>query len=60
MASLTSCGGTLLLPGVSNVRPRLLGLRRGGEGGFTNAGEASGLTSSVACGAVEEGGAGAG
>lgn len=54
MASLISCGGNLLLPGVSKVRPRLLGFRRGGEGGFTNAGEASGLASAMDCDAVAE------
>lgn len=39
MASLISCGGALLLPGVSNVSPRLLGFRLDGVGGLTKFGE---------------------
>lgn len=39
MANLISCGGGLLPPGVRIVRPRLLGFRRGGVGGFTKAGD---------------------
>lgn len=40
IASRISCGTALLVAGVSRVRPRLLGLRFGGEGGFTKAGDA--------------------
>ena len=36
---MASCGGALLVPGVRSVRPRLLGFRLGGVGGFTNEGE---------------------
>lgn len=40
IASLISWGGALVLPpGVSNVRPRLLGFLFGGVGGFTKVGE---------------------
>lgn len=39
IASLTSCGGGLAPPGVRMVRPKLLGFRRGGVGGFTKDGE---------------------
>jgi hypothetical protein len=41
------------------VRPRLLGFRRGGEGGFTKVGDARGLTSSAGGGAAAEAGVGA-
>ena len=40
IASLISCGGALLLPGVKRVRPRLLGFRFAGVGGLTKDGEA--------------------
>ena len=40
MASLISCGGALLLPGVKSVSPRLLGFRFAGVGGLTKEGEA--------------------
>ena len=40
MASLISCGGALLCPGVRSVRPRLLGFRFAGVGGLTKAGDA--------------------
>ena len=40
MASLISCGGALLVPGVRSVSPRLLGFRFAGVGGLTNDGEA--------------------
>lgn len=39
MASLISCGGALLVPGVRRVKPRLLGFRFAGVGGFTKVGE---------------------
>ena len=39
IASLISCGGALLVPGVSSVRPRLLGFRFAGVGGLTKDGE---------------------
>ncbi len=39
IASFMSCRGTLLLAGVSKVKPRLLGFRLGGEGGLTKAGD---------------------
>ena len=48
MASLISCGGALLIPGVNKVRPKLLGFRFCGVGGFTKAGEAKGATPSTA------------
>lgn len=39
IARRISCGGGLLPPGVRIVKPRLLGLLRGGVGGFTNDGD---------------------
>lgn len=39
IASLISCGGALLLPGVKSVKPKLLGFRFAGVGGLTNEGE---------------------
>ena len=39
VGGIVSCGMGLLPPGVNNVRPRLLGFRRGGVGGFTKAGD---------------------
>lgn len=50
MASRISCGGDLLIPGVNSVRPRLLGFRLGGEGGFTKAGDAKDFPSSGSAG----------
>ena len=41
IASLTSWGGNLLIPGVKSVSPRLLGFLLGGDGGFTNEGDAT-------------------
>lgn len=50
MVNLTSCGRGLIPPGVWIVRPRLLGFRRGGDGGLTKAGDNAGeLGSSRVC-----------
>ncbi len=51
--SLISWGGALLLFGVSNVRPRLLGFRFCGVGGLTKDGDASGICSSSGKGRLD-------
>ena len=49
MASLICCGAACIVAGVRIVKPRLLGFRLGGEGGFTKDGDMMLGSGSVAC-----------